>query len=115
MASLTRATHTPGPWMGQEDGRFGTKLVTTADDNRRYLVATVYSGSVTFDDKHHQPETDANARLIATAPDLLEAVRMAEATLTELWFDGVWGKPGKEPAILTQLREALFKAQGWES
>lgn len=56
------ASHTPGPWAVHTDG------YTIIDAETRFIVAR----STSYDD----PETDANARLIAAAP---EAIAFAEA------------------------------------
>lgn len=50
------SAHTPGPW--------------TVEDARRVLGSTDYGRSVMRD-----AEVEANARLIAAAPDMLEALR----------------------------------------
>ena len=57
----------------------------------------------------HRWELDgeANARLIAAAPDLLAAARMARAALGELR-----GGPHEEPAILRELCAAIAEAEG---
>lgn len=58
--------HTPGPWAANKD----TAFVRTADDDQ-YAVAAVYgrSGNAGDDDI-----AIANARLIAAAPELLDAL-----------------------------------------
>lgn len=61
--------HTPGPW-----------AVTDPDDGHQYLAITAKSGTddaedvatVGISDVH--PNGEANANLIAAAPDLLEAL-----------------------------------------
>lgn len=61
-------THTPGPWhCSHETSLHGTKLIYGADG---YLIAD--AGRI-----HHRTETEmeANARLIAAAPELLEACK----------------------------------------
>lgn len=56
--------HTPGPWLIAEDG-----FITVRIGNNYPEVAKVFDAP--FDDH----EVPANARLIAAAPDLLEACR----------------------------------------
>lgn len=58
------AQHTPGPWIWSEDGLRGE------DDD--VLTRREYEGMWLT----HGPNREANARLIAAAPDLLEAVRL---------------------------------------
>jgi hypothetical protein len=53
--------HTPGPWKTN-----GDPYVSTADGKR----------SIAFCDTRHGHEDRANARLIAAAPELLEALKV---------------------------------------
>ncbi len=66
--------HTPGPWTLQElphDHDFRTGVNYTVRDAWNCCLAQV--GHV--DALHDGEETEANARLIAAAPELLEALR----------------------------------------
>jgi len=70
-------THTPGPWLTADAARHNgpTNAVETVDGE---LVAMCPA---------HNPNSDANARLVAAAPDMLEPLRkyagqlMAKATM----------------------------------
>ncbi len=92
--------HTPGPWVASPAIRSGFTIdakcdpwliVSTSDEEGRY-------GGI---------ETEANARLIAAAPDLLEALRtlvsMAESFPSELHKD--------HPDVIEALA-AIAKATG---
>lgn len=71
MKPADEKTHTPGPWtyhIGLSAG-----IITGADDK-----SVIDGGGVTED----RPEWEANARLIAAAPDLLEAAKKAERLLS---------------------------------
>ena len=57
----TQTQHTPGPWVSD------AHLVLTSDD---YSIATVRSKSLTAE------ETNANAMLMAAAPEMLEALEL---------------------------------------
>ena len=71
------AQHTPGPWVvGPVDDTVVTHL---GADGRRYEVAAVEGD---YNDPDQWPVMEANARLIAAAPDLLEAAKQA------LWHIG---------------------------
>ena len=89
MVTETKATHTPGPWkVGQRsEGPYPFTV-----EGRDRLVAMV----------EYEPDdaTSANARLIAAAPEMLEAIREI------LWGDR---DTGEEMA-----REAFAKAEGRE-
>ena len=59
------------------------------------------------------PVTEANARLIATAPDLFEAAKLAEAIFARQgWIES---SDAPEAVALRKLRAALLKATGGEA
>lgn len=89
---MTAPAHTPGPW----------KATFTATSPSREVWAN--SGPVTV---LSVTTTEANARLIAAAPDLLVA---CEAALTLLE-----NSPLANSETAEQLRVALAKAQGEQS
>ena len=77
-------THTQGPWTVTDDGyaitgaNGGTLIVETTKANWESLAAAAAQGSTLA--QKHLPEVEANARLIAAAPELLamlEAIRTA--------------------------------------
>ncbi len=74
-------THTPGKWSAQfkqEDVIYGVPICAKGRSPRRHVpVANV---PVDYTDRK---EREANARLIAAAPELLEALKMALEALTE--------------------------------
>lgn len=72
--------HTPGPWtMKRGEGRYSDRLYI---ESHVYSTPTVTSGkdqivqltSLKWDD--HGQEVEANARLIAAAPELLAALKL---------------------------------------
>jgi FMN phosphatase YigB (HAD superfamily) len=66
--------HTPGPWECGKFAHYFTDVV--AVDGRRVATATIaYRSSA---------EADANARLLAAAPDLLAALRTARERIVSL-------------------------------
>lgn len=93
-----RKTHTPGPWRWNH-----------FPDNESYLEdshsASVIEGSIVTADNE---EREANARLIAAAPDLLEAARYVIE-------DAVSDMPATARVTkisLDALRAAIAKAEG---
>ena len=122
---MSKQSHTPGPWVAEKADLYGedpNRWAVLARDpitNRAYFIATIENG---------QPgdclETEeATARLIASAPDLLEALReittlvsvlhgrgpnaeIPEALLTPL---GVYIKAAE---IMRNAKAAIQKAQG---
>lgn len=85
------AKHTPGPWEVSKDE--GDVVVVSED---LPFIATVHTSALKGTQK-------ANARLIAAAPELLEALKHAEK-----WMEG-WASA--DPYI-GYIRAAIAKAEG---
>lgn len=97
------AQHTPGPWT--------TRLAKDASGDvgilaRACCVAECFSDIRRVNEQAYA-ERDANARLIAAAPDLLAAAKHAEKILAMV--NPNEGYPG---GPLQQLRAAIAKAEG---
>lgn len=80
--------HTPGPWTSMVDAGGIWRFVTAPAPNggeHRITVANCPHPKDAF----HDHQRIANARLIAAAPDLLEAAKAARAFISLLpdWFD----------------------------
>lgn len=56
--------------------------------------------------------TDANARLIASAPDLLDALQVCIDSFEEMIGISDFGSPTESDFPLKQAREAIRKAKG---
>ena len=89
--------HTPGPWAFRLEA-VRTVIYHTADIGEKAIA--VGAGSY--------PDHVANARLIASAPDLLEA---CEAAL--IFIANTRGKPAE--LYRGKLRKAIAKARGEQS
>lgn len=87
------AKHTPGPWLV-------SPFVARVDNPRDNLPICALLWPT---DERSEDETEANARLIAAAPDLLEAANAA--------FDFLGGVDGASE-IREQLLVAINKALG---
>lgn len=96
--------HTPGPWTTKRaqlpvDGAFDHAIIASGT-----VIAEAFGRSgVTI---YH--DSEANARLIAAAPDLLAACRQALASLE-------WTGIGDVPSVRTverEIRAAIAKAEG---
>jgi hypothetical protein len=91
------AAHTPGPW----------------EVNTNILTPRIFSGDVMIADVRHvrgnQPNgsAEANARLIAAAPALLEALKRAQWELNDIAQHG--GRGGDES--MKMISDALAKVQ----
>lgn len=90
------AKHTPGPWLVEHDTDItGSEASPEIGCVGKVDIAHVYLRAV-------PGKTEANARLIAAAPDLLEALRVAEESVGDL-------------KALEIVRAAIAKATGDQS
>lgn len=71
------SAHTPGPWAAD----FGEAYAVTAPDKGRVAICTNLKGAHGMGGRRTGDEVEANARLIAAAPDLLEALEVLVAEL----------------------------------
>lgn len=98
---FTAARHTPGPWTVDV-----TQRVRQVRDGQGAVVAAFVR--MEHDDCSPTPETDADAALIAAAPDLLaacEALRLLALDCSSRWSRG-------HPAIVERAEAAIAKARG---
>lgn len=73
---MKKCKHTPGPWKFHEQGDANQYCLLTND--KRWVIAFSQNGEL------HTPEQIANAKLIAAAPDLLEALEETDKDLCVL-------------------------------
>jgi hypothetical protein len=88
----TKATHTPGPWL----------LVCTSS---RFEVRTSPKACYAFS---HADE--ANARLIAAAPELLEALKLAESMIEYLAPNGARATQATRDVIRNVIAKSEARA-----
>lgn len=101
---MTQTNHTPGPWSLKMTG-WRTNPFAIYSPRRPGAVACVPSRtSVPLD------EQDANAHLIAAAPDMLDALERAYQKLS-FWMDDDKWDHGDEKA-LELIWAAIAKAKG---
>lgn len=101
--------HTPGPWQIGHKSQFGTYNPSVIHTEEGVGVATVYGipmhvrlEEITGD--AHCANGLANARLIAAAPELLAAAKVA--------LDFISSMPGDMGELEDQLATAIDKAEG---
>lgn len=86
--------HTPGPW----------DVFSRTDEYGDVLYG------ITIDDRYlSEAEAEANQRVIAAAPHLLDACRVARESL---WFMHTSSMIKLEPELLAFLDAAIAKAEG---
>lgn len=95
--------HTPGPWTAVSDPLHFNSLTTIIAGNVSGGIPQV---RIDVGGKSDIAELEANARLIAAAPNLLEALE----ALVRGMFDG----PDESDAVMlvTNARAAIAKARG---
>ena len=100
------AKHTPGPWATEYDiNEHGSDCVIVTKDYN-YRICDIYSRS---NDGMTVPDdaASANARLIAAAPDLLEALKVCADLLAD--YDEAEGEEGD---AYREALAAIAKAEG---
>ena len=98
----TTASHTPGPWTLSPWTASSDIAIHGYNDGQRQWIGDVVGDT----DSEHATDAnrDANARLIAAAPDMLEALK----GLMPMWQSGI-----DEPWVKA-ARDAIAKATGTE-
>lgn len=98
----SRAAYTPAPWNAVTVGLVEGRPLTQVMASGRWIADAVY----TTDDVS---EAEANARLIAAAPDLLAAL---ESAIDQIEGVGVEDWAGAEGLDFSDARAAIAKARG---
>lgn len=91
-----KAKHTPGPWSVKK--HFSEWLI----GNGRYLIAET-AGSPAYLGRASAERDAANARLLAAAPELLEALNAVE---------GAYQCGADLNTVMDQVKSAIAKANG---
>ncbi len=98
MSATKKPKHTEGPWIVLDLGEI------VAEDDLEVLVATIDLGTA---------EGEANARLIAAAPDLLDALKACARILPNYASLGKTALDDEAcDAVIEQVNEAIAKAEG---
>lgn len=109
MTTKTNA-HTPGPWIAN-----GHAVEQAETDKRKETYVIAFLRGSGFDDDRDVCEVDANARLIAAAPDLLAAAEQSLQSCKNWACNcGIGGEGQNNPAAVAvrNLEAAIRKAKG---
>ena len=101
--------HTPGPWREWDDGIRGSNGES---------VCRVYAVTGDTGKRHGRGVSDYNARLIAAAPELLEALRCLTGYAESEWRKTTGGRMNGGTSVpiehVKMARAAIAKATGGE-
>jgi hypothetical protein len=118
METTTKAKHTPGPWKLSHGGLPGDSGFSIVSNNAEAenVKVTAECWPCTIVSEEHRQELFANARLIASAPELLEALTSLLA-MVEFAIDkndgDIYGQVYSEvdhQAVIANARAAIAKA-----
>jgi len=102
--------HTPGPWwLGRDPSHFGSLTsITGGSDSTGGIRSVAEVGGLDID------EAEANARLIAAAPDMLEALHdVLRYCVTPSGLpDKNKGRTPEQDAAMAKAKAAIAKAEG---
>jgi hypothetical protein len=113
--NMEKGTHTPGPWIIRDDGReYQCPIIESPNIGRGYWSSLA---TVTQRDKHPTEGGEisattamANARLIAAAPDLLEALEVMLSLSDPSIDEGFGAFMARDLAAQRKARAAIAKA-----
>lgn len=112
---MKNAAHTPGPWDYVQGTEHHGPYVTSDFGNTIcdcYVMSnphfpSVRNGGDSKPINHLHEMADPNARLIAAAPDLLEALKLARPIL-----EGANSRCTGDTALILRVHAAIAKAEG---
>ena len=98
------AGYTPGPWMVHQQDKLGPRWIIGPDPESSFIcrMGTTFEESLA--------EEAGNARLIAAAPDLAEALRLALGAIPADAMVYSHGDHGDRVYIVDRIGDALRKA-----
>ena len=111
-----KQAHTPGPWEYQDGSpqSYGSAWVNSPDVKRIAICDGVRrSETHGFCLRMNDGENEANARLIASAPAMLEALTRALPYVETAEADEAY-KPGEVAKVTAMIRAAIRQAEGGE-
>jgi hypothetical protein len=87
--SKKQVTHTPGPWAISKVIKHGARYYRTIRQEGKFKLAEVFAfNEGATGSEQGRKEDQANARLIASAPELLEQCKLFEKLLSTLIIEG---------------------------
>jgi len=104
-----KTKHTKGPWIALKNSAFYEVYNESRfdDESDCFFSVNVLLHDMNSNDLNHTEENKANAKLIAAAPDLLEALNIAVQILES---KNGYHKDHDNPLSIKQMKEAIKKA-----
>ena len=107
--SEKQETHTPGPWVISKVIKHGARYYRTIRQEGKFKLAEVFAfNEGATGSEQGRKEDQANARLIASAPDMLEMCKLFEECMANM--DGMDGFDTSYE--LSKVRAILAKVEG---
>jgi post-segregation antitoxin (ccd killing protein) len=114
---MSGVKHTAGPWMAADGpssvvgwpvvGPMGRSIC-----NVSWMPKKAYPDVSDTDYAAFNAECEANARLIAAAPELLTALKRQQANISRWLETGIPADPEESKSISGQIDAAIAKAEG---
>lgn len=105
---MSEAKHTKGPWTTDEDDHDAPHQNIKVKAGKHHTVCTVWIDDAPV--RNFNSAQQANARLIAAAPELLAALKFI---VSEWGYDGHGGElEDGESEVIDKVRAAIAKAEG---
>lgn len=101
---MSKQSHTPGPWVSRNNMVFGGKKCICSNVNAASPTPQNIAEDVAM--------SIANARLMAAAPELLEALQGMIEVYGGQYNDDCLPKSSTELELIQQARAAIAKATG---
>lgn len=96
----TKTKHSSGPWEFSQIGKTGEYIIDQTATKPYASISSVWG--------------ENNARLIAAAPELLEALKECDKAFVSWQVGQIPGRPEDILALITKTRAAIAKAEGSE-
>ena len=107
------STHTPGPWELFEHSWSDSSICGGVKNSKKICSLSIYDDATEENQSELESEMDANARLIAAAPELLEALQECVIELDCLMKTRPAYQGGMN--MVERAKSAIAKATGKES
>lgn len=104
---MSAAAHTPGPWTAAPfSSVVGCPITAQPDKTKNTILVAGTRSAVAEDPAEFRAEVEANARLIAAAPDMLQFVRLQLA-----WLQHIKPQVTARESVMLGFDQAILAAR----